>query len=103
MKKFVIFFLASVIVIGITGNAVWAEDALRLSESLVVKDGETTFKRTMGFETSFDGDQVEYHISAQNVNWEWYTPEEFEYVIMVAREPNKRFDFFRPPDVCMII
>ena len=99
MKKSAILVLASIIVIGITANAVWAEDALRLSERLVVKDGETAFKRTVGFETSFLGDMEDYHISAQNINWEWYTPEEFEYVIMVAREPNKRVNLMRPPDV----
>ncbi|MCL1940755.1 MAG: hypothetical protein FWG09_02340 [Synergistaceae bacterium] len=98
MKKFVILALTGVIVTGMIANAVWAEEASALSHRLVVKDGENIVKRVTDFENNPNGNMVDFHVSVKNVNWEWYTPEEFEYAIMIAREPEKRVDFMRPPD-----
>jgi len=98
MKKLIFFVLVSMIAIGISVNVVWAEDASRLSDKLIVKDGETSFRRLIPLGDNPMGDIEDYYIHAKNINWEWYTPEEFEYVIMVAREPHKRVNFFRAPE-----
>ena len=97
MKKFFLILMC-VILIGITTNVVWAEDASRLSGKLVVKDGETSFRRVIPLGDNPIGDIEDYYIHAKDINWEWYTLDEFEYVIMVAREPHKRVNFFRAPE-----
>ena len=97
MKRMVLMVLAGVILTGIIANAVWAEDPNVLSLRLVVKDGETSFRRIMGFETSSQGDMEDFHISANDINWEWYTPDEFENVIMLARDPDKNTMFQKAP------
>jgi hypothetical protein len=87
MKKFCIFLL-----IGIAVNTVFAQDVYKI---LIAKDGENTVR----ISRDYINENIEvYDISTRNEKWEWYTYEEFEYVIMVAHEPHKRVDYFRPPD-----
>ena len=97
MKKFAILALAGAIVTGIIANAAWARDPyLSLDERLVVKDGGNIVKIAKNRE---DPKETEvYHVSAQNVEWEWYTPDEFEHVIMIARDPNRSANIPHPPN-----
>ena len=83
MKKMLFKVLVCVILTGITTNAVYAQKALHTS--LVVKDGENIVKITRDFGENWEV----YPTSTQNENWEWYTPEEFEHVIVLARDPTK--------------
>ena len=94
MKKTVFLVLLSILLIGITTNDVWAQQDDSRLRRLVAKDGTNIVKATWDY-TNFEN----YHISVQNENWEWYTPEEFEKVIIVALDPTKADDYRGwPPD-----
>ena len=62
-------------------------------KTFITKDGENTVNVTF--------DQVNmaaYPTIAQNEKWQWYTPDEFEYVIMVALNPTKAKGYYRDPE-----
>ena len=95
MKRIFFRILVSIILIGIAANAVLADEVFE-RRTFIVKDGESIVRITRDF-TNYEV----YHLSAQNVNWEWYTSDEFEYEIMIAREPSKKVDWFGHAD-CLV-
>ena len=97
MKRLFLMVLIIMILSGITANTVWAQDAYRsIANQLIVKDGSTIFKIYRSVDNPYELE--DYHASNQNVIWEWYTPEEFEYEIMIARDPTKEIGYYRPPE-----